>query len=56
MTDRPPYPGTPRWVKVFGIAVVCLMALAAILLHFRGGLRHKAGPAGSRHTQMNGGH
>jgi hypothetical protein len=25
MAETPPYPGTPRWVKVFGIALVLAM-------------------------------
>ncbi len=44
MAEPPPYPGTPRWVKVFGIIVVVV-----VLLVFAGmfiGGRH--GP--SRHT------
>jgi hypothetical protein len=31
MADLPRYPGTPRWVKVFGIVVLVLVALFAIL-------------------------
>ena len=27
MADLPPYPGTPRWVKVFGIIVIVLFLL-----------------------------
>ncbi len=32
MTNRPPYPGTPRWVKVFGIIVVVVVLLIVIML------------------------
>jgi hypothetical protein len=34
MANRPPYPGTPRWVKVFGIVliVVVLLAIATMLI------------------------
>ena len=32
MADSPPYPGTPRWVKVFGIIVIILVLLFVILL------------------------
>jgi hypothetical protein len=32
MADRPPYPGTPRWVKVSGIIVIVLVLLIAIIL------------------------
>ena len=31
MADLPQYPGTPRWVKVFGIIVILLVALFAVL-------------------------
>jgi hypothetical protein len=31
MADLPRYPGTPRWVKVFGIIVVILVALFVVL-------------------------
>ena len=27
MADLPPYPGTPRWVKLFGIIVIVLVLL-----------------------------
>jgi len=43
MSNRPPYPGTPRWVKVFGIIVVVLLVVG---LMFIGGGEH--GPW--RHT------
>ncbi len=34
MANRPPYPGTPRWVKVFGIIliVVVLLVVARIFI------------------------
>jgi hypothetical protein len=34
VADRPPYPGTPRWVKVFGIIliVVVLLVVARIFI------------------------
>jgi hypothetical protein len=32
MADHPPYPGTPRWVKVSGIIVVVLVLLVGIVL------------------------
>lgn len=46
MADRPPYPGTPRWVKVSGIIVVVLILLIAILIFTGIGGNH--GPM--RHT------
>jgi hypothetical protein len=30
--DRPPYPGTPRWVKVFAIIVLVVVLLVVIIL------------------------
>ena len=36
MADLPPYPGTPRWVKVFGAIIVFVLILAALLMHLRG--------------------
>ena len=30
MTEPPPYPGTPRWVKVFGIIIAVLVAVFVI--------------------------
>jgi hypothetical protein len=36
MADLPPYPGTPRWVKVFGAIVVVVLILFALLMHARG--------------------
>ncbi len=30
MANRPPYPGTPRWVKVFGIIVIVVVLLAVV--------------------------
>jgi hypothetical protein len=32
MANRPPYPGTPRWVKVFGIIAIVLVLLIGIML------------------------
>jgi hypothetical protein len=40
MVDPPPYPGTPRWVKVPAIVVGVLVLLAVVLLHAGGGPRH----------------
>jgi hypothetical protein len=35
MTEPPPYPGTPRWVKVFGIIflVVLVLFFAVLFTH-----------------------
>jgi hypothetical protein len=45
MANRPPYPGTPRWVKVFGIIVIVVVLLAVAMM-FIGGGEHGPG----RHT------
>jgi len=44
IANRPPYPGTPRWVKVFGI-VVTVVVLLVVAMMFIGG---EHGPG--RHT------
>jgi len=56
MADPPPYPGTPRWVKVSGIVVGVLVLLIAILAHAGGGPHHNipSGDAGG-HTPPEGG-
>ncbi len=36
MIDLPPYPGAPRWVKVFGIIVVAFV-LVFVVQHLTGG-------------------
>ena len=45
MADPPPYPGTPRWVKVFGIVLVVVVLLVVAVMFISGG---EHGPA--RHT------
>lgn len=37
MPDMTPYPGTPRWVRVLGIAAVVLVILLGVLLLSSGG-------------------
>jgi hypothetical protein len=49
MADPPPYPGTPRWVKVSGIVALVLVLLFVIMLITDPG-RH--GP--DRHTRSGG--
>lgn len=52
MADLPPYPGTPRWVKVFGIIAAAVILLFVILLHTRGPHgpgRHSVGKDTNRH-------
>ena len=44
MANRPPYPGTPRWVKVFGIILIVVVVLVVAMM-FIGG---EHGPG--RHT------
>jgi hypothetical protein len=53
VSNRPPYPGTPRWVKVFGIVVIVVVLLVAAVLFIGGGkhgpLRHApSGDAGGQ--------
>jgi hypothetical protein len=45
MANRPPYPGTPRWVKVFGIIVIVVVLLGVVIMFLVGG---EHGPG--RHT------
>jgi hypothetical protein len=42
MATPPPYPGTPRWVKIAGIIALVLILLV--------GIRHLSGLAPTRHT------
>ena len=49
MANRPPYPGTPRWVKIFGIIVIVVVLLVAAMM-FIGGGEHGPG----RHTPSGG--
>jgi hypothetical protein len=49
--DRPP--GTPRWVKVFGIIVLVLVLLVAGLMIFGGG---EHGPGRHTPSGVPGGH
>jgi hypothetical protein len=50
MANRPPYPGTPRWVKVFGIiAIVVVLLVVFMLLTGHGPGRHMpSGEAGGQ--------
>ena len=66
--DPPPYPGTSRWVKVFGIIALVVVLLFVILLFTRGPGGHGPGrhtqaaaighapPSGVNHTRPEGGH
>ncbi|MBA2781673.1 MAG: hypothetical protein M3Q62_09420 [Actinomycetota bacterium] len=45
MANRPPYPGIPRWVKVFGI-IVTVVVLLVVTMTFIGSVEHGPG----RHT------
>jgi hypothetical protein len=63
MADLPPYPGTPRWVKVSGIVAIVLVLLVGGLIVFGGG-RHGPGrhlpvgqtPPAGVHTPPEGAH
>jgi len=37
MANRPPYPGAPRWVKVFGIILAAVVLLFVIMMFIGGG-------------------
>jgi hypothetical protein len=52
MADPPPYPGTPRWVKVFGTIALVVVLLFVILLFTRGPGGHGPG----RHMPSEAGH
>ncbi len=41
--DLPPYPGTPRWVKVFGIIGIVLVLLVVIIMFIGVGGEHGPG-------------
>jgi hypothetical protein len=45
MANRPPYPGTPRWAKVFGIIAIVVVLLVVAVMVIGGG---EHGPG--RHT------
>jgi hypothetical protein len=63
MTTSQPYPGTPRWVKGFGILALLAAALFAVLHLAVGGIGHMSdhgitghampghGPAATPHKQ-----
>jgi hypothetical protein len=50
MADLPPYPGTPRWVKVFAIIALVVVLLFVFLMFTRGPGGHGPG----RHTGSGG--
>jgi hypothetical protein len=43
MAEPPPYPGVPRWVKVFGTIVLVVVLLFVIVLVTRGPGGHGPG-------------
>lgn len=51
MAEPPRYPGTPRWVKVFGIIALVVVLLFFILLFTKGPGGHGPG----RHIPWSGG-
>jgi hypothetical protein len=55
MANRPPYPGTPRWVKVFSIiAIVVVVLFVIMLLTGHGPGRHApSGHAGGQVSSTN---
>ena len=52
LANRPPYPGTPRWVKVLGIILIVVVLLVVAMMFLGGGHgpgRHTAsGDAGGQ--------
>ena len=49
MPELPPYPGTPRWAKVFGVVTIVVILLFSVLSLTRGHgghgpRRHAPGP------------
>lgn len=61
MADLPPYPGTPRWVKVFGIIALVVVLLFVFLVFTRGPGghgpgRHKGSGGSAGHTMRDGPH
>ncbi len=53
MANRPPYPGTPRWVKVLGIIVIVVVMLVGAVMFI--GDKHGPGrhtPSGSTGGQV----
>ena len=58
MADPPPYPGTPRWVKVSGMVVAVTALLVVMLIHAGGGPHHSMPSADDRgaHTASGSGH
>jgi hypothetical protein len=45
MADSSPYPGTPRWVKIFGIIGTVVLLLLLAMLHGGGGRHARHTPA-----------
>ena len=55
MADPPPYPGTPRWVKVFGIIVAVVVLLFIVVMMVGDGGEHGPGrhaPSGDVGTPL----
>jgi hypothetical protein len=52
IANRPPYPGTPRWVKVFAIIVIVVVLLVVAMMFIGGehgpGRHTPSGDAGSQ--------
>jgi hypothetical protein len=40
MTESQPYPGAPRWVKIFGMMALLAVLLFAVLHLLGGGVEH----------------
>jgi hypothetical protein len=56
MPDPLPYPGTPRWVKVSGIAVVVVATLVVVLIHVGGDHHMQSAGVHGDHAASESGH
>jgi hypothetical protein len=56
MADPPSNPGTPRWVKVSGVAVGVVALLVVILIHAGGGHNLQSAGGLGGHTAPESGH
>ena len=54
MSNRPPYPGAPRWVKAFAVATVVVVVLVVIALLSGHGPGRHAPSGGGGHAPSSG--
>ena len=53
MADQPPYPGGPRWLRIFGIAASAIALLLIALIHVGGAPHHGMPSFGGPAAQEN---